>query len=76
VETRTTLGAAGEVVTIVGYGLRGATIVTSNGTPATILYEAPTVIYAKVPTGATTGKVQVVTSSGTLTSNVAFEVVP
>ncbi len=76
VATHPTIGIVGNVVTIVGYGLKGATNVTFNGTPATILYDAPTVIYAKVPTGATTGKVQVVTLKGTLTSNVAFEVAP
>ena len=76
VETRPTIGAVGEVVTIVGYGLNGATSVSFSGIPATILYDAPAVIYAKVPAGATTGKVQVVTPSGTLTSNVAFEVAP
>ena len=74
--TRPTIGIVGEVVTIIGYGLKGATSVTFNGTPATILYNAPTVIYAKVPAGATTGKVQVVTSGGTLTSNAVFEVAP
>jgi uncharacterized repeat protein (TIGR03803 family) len=76
VETRPTIGVVGEIVAIIGYGLKDATSVTFNGTPATILYDAPTVIYAKVPTGATTGKVQVVTPKGTLTSNVAFEVAP
>jgi uncharacterized repeat protein (TIGR03803 family) len=76
VTTRPTIGIVGEVVTIIGYGLKGATSVTFNGTPATILYDAATVIYAKVPSGATTGKVEVVTSSGTLTSNVGFEVAP
>jgi uncharacterized repeat protein (TIGR03803 family) len=76
VDTRPAIGVVGEVVTILGYGLKGATSVTFNGTSATILYDAPTVIYAKVPTGAKTGKVQVVTPSGTLTSNVAFEVAP
>jgi uncharacterized repeat protein (TIGR03803 family) len=74
VETRPTIGVAGELVTIVGYGMKGATSVTFDGTPATILYDAPTVIYAIVPTHARTGKVQVVTPSGTLTSKVAFEV--
>jgi len=76
VETRPAIGTVGEVVAIVGYGLKGATSVTFNGIPATILYDAPTVIYAKVPTGATTGKVQVVTPEGTLASNVAFGVAP
>ncbi len=76
VETRPTIGVVGETITIVGYGLKGATGVTFNGTPATILYNARTVIYAKVPTGATTGKVEVVTPGGTLSSNVSFEVAP
>jgi uncharacterized repeat protein (TIGR03803 family) len=76
VETRPAIGIPGEVVAIVGYGLKCATSVTFNDIPATILYDAPTVIYTKVPIGATTGKVQVVTPSGTLTSNVAFEFTP
>jgi uncharacterized repeat protein (TIGR03803 family) len=76
VEMRPGVGIAGVAVQILGSDLTGATSVTFNGTPATILYDAPTVIYAKVPAGATTGKVQVVTPNGTLTSNVAFEVVP
>lgn len=74
--TRPAIGIVGEVVTIVGYGLKGATSVTFNGTPATILKDEPTVIYAKVPAGATTGKVAVATPTGTLTSNLAFEVAP
>ena len=76
VETLPTIGVAGEEVSILGYGLAGTTNVTFNGTPATILYDAPTVIYAKVPAGATTGIVKVTTPGGTLTSNVAFEVLP
>lgn len=61
VEARRTGGVAGEIVTIIGYGLESATSVTFNGIPATILYDAPTVIYTKVLTGVTTGKVQVAT---------------
>jgi hypothetical protein len=76
VQTRPTIGVVGETVTILGDELKGATSVTFNGSPATILLDDATVILAKVPTGATTGKVQVVTPSGTLTSNVAFEVTP
>jgi uncharacterized repeat protein (TIGR03803 family) len=76
VEIRPGVGIAGTAVKILGSDLTGTTSVTFNGTPATILYDAPTVIYARVPTGATTGKVQVVTPKGTLTSNVAFEVAP
>ena len=76
VEIRPTIGVVGEVTTIVGYGLKGATSVTFNGTPATILYNAPTAILAKVPVAATTGKVEVITPHGTLSSNLPFEVVP
>ena len=76
VETRPTMGAVNELVTIVGYGLQGATSVTFNGTPAIILSDEPTAIYAKVPAGASSGKVHVVTPTRTLTSNATFEVVP
>ncbi len=76
VTTRPTIGLAGEVVTILGYGLKATTSVTFNGTPAEILYATPTVLYALVPAGATTSQVQVVTPNATLTSTVAFEVVP
>jgi uncharacterized repeat protein (TIGR03803 family) len=76
VQTRPTIGVVGETVTILGDELKGATSVTFNGTPATILLDDATVILTKVPTGATTGKVQVVTPNGTLMSNVAFEVAP
>jgi uncharacterized protein (TIGR03437 family) len=69
-------GLAGSPIAILGTNLDGATSVTFNGTPAAILFNDATVIYAKVPVGATTGKVEVTTASGTLTSNVAFEVVP
>jgi uncharacterized repeat protein (TIGR03803 family) len=71
-----TMGVAGEMVTILGYGLSGTTSVTFNGTPATVFYGTATVIHAQVPAGAKTGNIHVVTPSGTLTSNVAFEVLP
>jgi len=70
------IGIVGEVVTILGYGLTGATSVTFNGIPAAFTVEASTVILTKVPAGATTGTVQVVTPDGTLSSNFSFEVVP
>jgi uncharacterized repeat protein (TIGR03803 family) len=75
VETRPTIGMVGEAVTILGYKLTSATSVTFNGTPATFSVEAATAILAAVPAGATTGKVQVITPGGTLSGNVAFEVV-
>lgn len=74
--TRPAIGVAGELVTILGNALKGATSVTFNGTPATILYTTATALYATVPHGATTGKVEVVTANGTLASNVDFEVLP
>jgi uncharacterized repeat protein (TIGR03803 family) len=76
VKTLPTMGVAGEMVTILGYGLSGTTSVTFNGTPATAFYGTASVIHAQVPAGAKTGNIQVVTPSGTLTSNVAFEVLP
>ncbi len=76
VETRPTIGVVGKVVTIVGYKLTGATSVTFNGTPAAFTVEASTAILTRVPAGATSGKVQVITPNGTLTSNVSFEVAP
>jgi uncharacterized repeat protein (TIGR03803 family) len=76
VETRPTIGVVGEVVTILGYGLKGATSVTFNGVAANFTVDGWTAMTTTVPAGATTGKVRVVTPSGTLTSNVAFEVAP
>jgi uncharacterized repeat protein (TIGR03803 family) len=76
VETRPTIGVVGEKVTILGYELTGATSVTFNGTPAAFTIEGPTAITTTVPPGATTGKVQVITPSATLLSNVSFEVAP
>jgi uncharacterized repeat protein (TIGR03803 family) len=72
VETRPAIGNVGAAVTILGYQLTGATSVTFNGTPATFTVDSSTEISTTVPTGATTGSVQVVTPSGTLSSNVPF----
>jgi len=76
VMTRPTIGKVGEAVTILGYKLTGATSVTFNGIAATFTVISSTEITTTVPAGATTGKVQVTTPSGTLTSNIAFEVAP
>lgn len=76
VETRPTIGKVGEAVTILGYKLTGATGVTFNGIPASFTVDASTEITTTVPAGATTGKVQVITPSGALSSNIAFEVAP
>ena len=58
---------------ILGNGLTGASAVTFNGTSAAFNVLSDTEIQATVPLGATTGAVQVTTPGGTLSSNVAFQ---
>jgi len=74
VETAPISGTVGARVIILGNKLKGSTKVTFNGTAATFTVVSPTEIKTTVPTGATTGPVQVTTPSGTLTSNVSFQV--
>ncbi|HEV2176545.1 MAG TPA: choice-of-anchor tandem repeat GloVer-containing protein [Terriglobia bacterium] len=76
VKPQTTSGKVGASVKILGTNLTGATSVTFNGTAATFTVVSPSLITTTVPTGATTGTVQVVTPSGTLSSNVPFRVLP
>jgi uncharacterized repeat protein (TIGR03803 family) len=75
-ETQTTSGKVGAAVKILGTSLTGATSVTFNGTAAVFKVVAPSLITTTVPTGATTGTVEVTTPKGTLKSNVAFHVTP
>jgi len=75
VKTLPTSGRVGSAVKILGNRLTGATSVTFNGVAATFTVASSTEITTTVPTGATTGVVQVVTSRGTtLTSNLGFTV--
>jgi uncharacterized protein (TIGR03437 family) len=74
VETQPTSGQTGVAVKILGTNLTGATSVTLNGTRAAFTVVSPSLITTTVPTGATTGTVQVVTPDGTLSSNVPFRV--
>jgi uncharacterized repeat protein (TIGR03803 family) len=74
VETQPTSGAVGAAVKILGTSLTGATSVTFNGTAATFTVVSSSEITTTVPTGATTGTVQVVTPRRTLSSNVPFRV--
>ncbi len=74
VETQTTSGKVGAAVKILGTNLTGATSVTFNGTGAVFRVASASLITTTVPAGATTGTVQVVTPSGTLSSNVPFRV--
>jgi uncharacterized repeat protein (TIGR03803 family) len=76
VETQTTSGKVGAAVNILGTNLTGATSVTFNGTPAVFKVASSSEITTKVPAGATTGVVKVVTPSGTLASNQEFRVIP
>lgn len=76
VQAVSNFGRAGYGVTLLGYNLTGTTGVTFNGTPAAFSVVSDTELIARVPTGATTGTIQVTTPSGTLNSNVAFQVLP
>jgi uncharacterized repeat protein (TIGR03803 family) len=74
VKTVPTAGGVGSVVTILGNGLTGTTSVSFNCTATTFAVVSDTQITAIVPTGATTGTVQVVTPAATLKSNPAYQV--
>lgn len=66
----------GQQINILGTSLTGATSVTFNGTPSTDFNVTDTYIKATVPAGATSGTIQVTTPSGTLSTDVAFQVLP
>ena len=68
-------GGAAETVRIWG-NVAGATGVNFSGTKALFTVLSDSALAATVPVGATTGDVQVVTSSGTLSSKVPFRVLP
>jgi len=70
------VGKTQSIVHILGTNLTGASSVTFNGVAAGFTAVSQTELTASVPAGATTGTVQVVTSGGTLSSNVPFQVRP
>ena len=74
VETLPSYGKVGTAVKILGTNLTGATSVTFNGTGAQFTVVSKSEIKTTVPTGATTGPVEVTTPKGTLKSNVVFRV--
>jgi uncharacterized repeat protein (TIGR03803 family) len=76
VETQPTSGKVGACINILGPNLTGATSVSFNGAVAVFKVISSSLIMANVPAGATTGKVQVVTPSRTLSSNLKFRVKP
>jgi uncharacterized protein (TIGR03437 family) len=67
-------GTVGTTIDILGTNLTGSTSVTFNGTATTFTVISASLITATVPTGATTGTVEVVTPSRTLKSNASFTV--
>jgi hypothetical protein len=69
-------GKVGGTVKILGTDLTDAISVTFNGVPSKFTVVSATEITTTVPTGATTGNLQVVTPGGTLLSNVSFQVIP
>jgi len=76
VETQTTSGKVGAVVTILGNNLNGSTGVSFGAAPATFTVNSNSNLKATVPNGATTGVVTVTTPDGTLTSNQDFRILP
>jgi uncharacterized repeat protein (TIGR03803 family) len=75
VKTQPTSGKVGAAIEILGTDLASAASVNFNGTAAVFTVNSRgSAISTTVPTGATTGDVQVVTLGGTLTSNVPFRV--
>ena len=75
VEMQPTSGKVGATVKILGTNLTGATSVSFNGTAAAFTVNSSgSAISTTVPAGASSGKVQVVTPIGTLSSNVPFRV--
>ncbi len=76
VETNPTSGKVGSKVTILGNNLKITTSVTFNGTAvgSFAVNSSGSAIMTTVPTGATTGEVEVTTNTGTLESKVAFRI--
>jgi uncharacterized repeat protein (TIGR03803 family) len=72
-----TSGKIGATVQFLGQDFTGATSVTFGGTPATSFkIVSDTFLTAKVPVGALTGVVSIVTSTGTLLGSHNFKVLP
>jgi hypothetical protein len=76
VEANPNFGKVGRVVGILGNNLTGTSSVTFNGTPAAFKVISSTYVKARIPSGATSGTIEVITPSRTLSSNVQFLVAP
>jgi uncharacterized repeat protein (TIGR03803 family) len=68
------MGHVGENVKVLGTDLTGASTVAFNGIAADFKVVSPALIETTVPSGATSGKVEVTLPGGTLSSNVIFTV--
>lgn len=73
---RPNFGQVSDVVSILGNNLKGTSKVTFDGVAASFDVVSSSLIQATVPSGATTGTIEVTTPNGTLKSNVAFQVLP
>ena len=77
VKTLPNVGKAGRTIAILGNNLTGTSSVTFNGIPATsFTVVSPTSLRVTVPSGATSGTIQVTTPSGTLSTVIPFQVAP
>jgi len=76
VQTNPGFGKVGGEIGILGNNLTGTTSVTFHGVTAAFTVVSDTYITATVPAGATSGKIEVTTPSGTLASNFPFQVLP
>jgi uncharacterized repeat protein (TIGR03803 family) len=76
VEAGQDFGSVGHSVNILGNHLTGTTCVRFNGVSATFKVLSSTLIRATVPNDATTGRIEVTTPAGALSSNTDFHVLP
>jgi uncharacterized repeat protein (TIGR03803 family) len=67
--------SSGDTIGLLGQGFNGTAAVSFNGSSASFTVVSDTYLTATIPSGATTGRVTVTTSRGTLTSNKTFGVV-
>jgi uncharacterized repeat protein (TIGR03803 family) len=74
VEAQPGSGKVGAAIKILGTDLTGSTSVSFNGTAAKFTVVSSSEITTSVPADASTGEVEVVTPSATLSSNVPFRV--
>lgn len=67
-------GKAGSTIIILGNGLAGSSAVTFDGTMALFTVVSNTEITAVVPASATSGRIQVVTPGGVLSTDLVFHI--